>query len=80
MYIIIVYILVTEEINSMFKYMVIFAKLLAYFVDLPVTVSVIVLRRLGGLINSFSMLDSVARGKPLSSISSSSYGCVQGHD
>lgn len=43
-----------------------------YF-DFPVTVLAIVLRRFGGLINSFRMLDSVASGNPLSSISSSSY-------
>ena len=39
--------------------------------DLPVTVSVMVRSRLGGLINSLRILDSVASGKPLSSISSS---------
>ena len=42
-----------------------------YVEDLPVTVSVIVRSRLGGLINSLRILDSVARGKPLSNISSS---------
>ena len=44
-----------------------------YEVDFPVTVSVIVLRRFGGLINSLRIFDSVASGKPLSSISSRSY-------
>lgn len=42
-------------------------------VDLPVTVSVMVLSKLGGLINSLRTLDSTANGKPLSSISSRSY-------
>ena len=34
-------------------------------------VSAIVLRKFGGLINSFKILDSTASGKPLSNISSS---------
>lgn len=42
----------------------------AYF-DFPVTVLAIVLKILGGLINSLRMLLSVANGKPLSNISSS---------
>ena len=40
--------------------------------ELPVTVLTTVLRMLGGLISSFKTLDSVASGKPLSSISSRS--------
>jgi len=43
-----------------------------YLVDLPVTVSVNVRRMFGGRISSFNTFDSVASGKPLSSISSSS--------
>ena len=42
-----------------------------YPVVLPVIVSAMVLRKLGGLMSSFKILDSTARGKPLSSISSS---------
>ena len=38
----------------------------------PVTVFAIDLRMLGGLMSSFRMFDSVARGNPLSSISSRS--------
>ncbi|KAH9415706.1 hypothetical protein DERP_000196 [Dermatophagoides pteronyssinus] len=36
----------------------------------PVTVFAMVRRKFGGFINSFNMFDSVANGKPLSSISS----------
>lgn len=39
--------------------------------DFPVTVLAMVLNIFGGFINSFKMLLSVARGKPLSNISSS---------
>jgi len=39
---------------------------------LPVMVLTIDRRIVGGLISSFKMLDSVARGKPLSNISSKS--------
>ena len=48
-------------------------RVIAYEVDFPVTVSVIDLKRFGGLMSSFNMLDSVAKGNPLSSISSSNY-------
>ena len=46
-------------------------KLATHFVE-PVTVLAIVRRMLGGLMSSLRMLDSVASGNPLSSISSSS--------
>ena len=42
-----------------------------YAVLFPVTVSAIVRRMFGGFISSFRILDSVASGNPLSSISSS---------
>src|SRR6218665_372470 len=44
-----------------------------YLVDLPVTVSAMVLSRLGGRISSLRTFDSVANGNPLSSISSKSW-------
>lgn len=40
------------------------------YLDLPVTVFAMVRKILGGLINSFNILDSVVRGNPLSNISS----------
>lgn len=42
----------------------------ATYLDLPVTVLAIVRKILGGFIISLSIFDSVAKGKPLSSISS----------
>lgn len=43
-----------------------------YMIATPVIVLTIERRIVGGLMSSFRMLDSVARGKPLSSISSRS--------
>ena len=48
-------------------------------VDFPVTVSVMVRKKLGGLMSSFRTLISIARGKPLSSISSSNWNILQAH-